>query len=251
MIAVEHVSKSFLHEHPKQWVTALADFSLTVTPDEFVCLLGPSGCGKTTLLNLIAGFERPNAGRIVFGECEVTGPGPDRGVVFQDPALFPWLTARGNVEFALRGRGVPPGDRREIAMNVLKLVGLEGFENSRPHQLSGGMKQRVALARVLAMKPEALLLDEPFGALDAITRERLQEELVRILEAERKTVVFVTHDVREAAFLADRVVIMGLAPHSLHGEIAVPMPRPRDRTSPEMVRTVAALDKALRELSGG
>ncbi len=248
MIRVEHVSKSFPQAPPRRRVIALHDFSLTVRAGEFVCLLGPSGCGKTTLLNLIAGFDRPDSGRVLFAGREVSGPGPDRAVVFQDPALFPWLTARGNVEFALRTQGLPARERRERAIEILELVGLAGFENARPYQLSGGMRQRVALARVLAMRPAGLLLDEPFGALDAITRERLQEELVSLLDTERKPVVFVTHDVREAAFLADRVVIMGTPPQSRRAEIAIPLPRPRIRDSQELTAIVAGLDSALREI---
>jgi len=226
VIVVENASKEFRHAESGRRVTALQGMHLRVADGEFVCLLGPSGCGKSTLLNLIAGFERPSAGRVLFAGREVVAPGPERGVVFQEHALFPWLTARQNVEFGLRNLKLPPGERAWIALEHLQLVGLEDFADSRPHALSGGMKQRVALARVLAMGPKALLMDEPFGALDALARDRLQDELIRIWETHRKAVLFVTHNVEEAAYLADRVVLMGPAPHSLRGEIVVPFARP-------------------------
>jgi len=248
VIAVENISKEFWHDQTRHWVVALEHVQLRVEAREFVCVLGPSGCGKSTLLNLVAGFERPTSGRVVFDGQEVSGPGPDRGVVFQEHTLFPWLTAAGNIEFGLRNLGVSPGERRAIVRRSLALVGLEGFAEARPYQLSGGMRQRVALARVLAMEPKALLLDEPFGALDALARTRLQDELIRIWETDRRTVVFVTHNVDEAAYLADRVVLMGPAPRSIRGEIRVALPRPRDRTSPDMREVVLALDSELREM---
>lgn len=248
MIAAEDVSKEFWHDQTRRWVVALHRVQLRVEAREFVCVLGPSGCGKSTLLNLVAGFERPTSGRVVFDGQDVAGPGPDRGVVFQEHTLFPWLTAAENVEFGLRNLGVPPGERRVLVRDSLALVGLDGFAQARPYQLSGGMKQRVALARVLAMGPKALLLDEPFGALDALARTRLQDELIRIWETDKRTVVFVTHNVDEAAYLADRVVLMGPAPRSIRGEIRVALSRPRDRTSPDMREVVLALESELREM---
>lgn len=247
MISVENVSKHYWHDD-NRLVQALNRVNLRVAPDELVCILGPSGCGKSTLLNLIAGFETPDSGRVLFNGASVTGAGPDRGVVFQDPTLFPWLTARQNVEFGLRNLGVQNSERRATAERVLRIVGLDGFGDMRPHALSGGMRQRVALARVLAMDPKALLMDEPFGALDALTRHRLQDELPRIWGGDRCAVVFVTHSIEEAAYLGDRVVIMGAAPASIRGELRVPLERPRDRNAPEFREVLEYLDGILREM---
>lgn len=207
---------------------------LHVGEGEFVCVLGPSGCGKSTLLNLVAGFLRPTAGAVLFEGREVAGPGPERGVVFQDPTLFPWLTVRRNVEFGLRSAGAAAGDAAARARGALRLVGLEGFEEAYPHALSGGMRQRVALARVLVLEPKALLMDEPFSALDANSRERLQDELLRIWQGRRRTVLFVTHNVEEAAYLAERVVVMGPPPQGVCAEVRVELDRPRERASDEM-----------------
>jgi NitT/TauT family transport system ATP-binding protein len=210
---------------------ALSEVSLDVDSGEFVCLLGPSGCGKTTLLNLVAGFDRPTSGRVLVHGREVTGPDPSRMCIFQSYALYPWRSVLGNVEYGLEVRGVARSDRRAIAEEYLRLVGLESFGAHHPHQLSGGMQQRVALARALAVDPESLLMDEPFGALDALTRMRLQEEMARIALERAKTILFVTHDVEESVFLADRIVIMAPAPGRIQRILPVPLKRPRCRTN--------------------
>ena len=251
MIALDHLTKRFWHGEKRGWVTAVNDFTLEIAPREFVCLLGASGCGKSTLLNLIAGFDQPTSGQVLFDGRPVTCPGPDRGVVFQESALFPWLTARKNVEFALRSRGVSAAERAKSAVEYLALVGLADFVDAFPYQLSGGMRQRAELARLLALEPRAFLLDEPFGSADAMTRDRLQDELVQVWARDRRTVVFVTHSVAEAAYLADRVVLMGPAPHSAAGEFVVSLPRPRDRLSSELFAVVRKLDREVRRLPSG
>ncbi|HYT30135.1 MAG TPA: ABC transporter ATP-binding protein [Actinomycetota bacterium] len=208
-------------------VTALEDVSFQVHEGEFVCLLGPSGCGKSTILNILAGLDRPTTGEASLDGRPVGGPGPDRAVLFQEPALFPWLSVAGNVEFALKLIGVPKADRRDRAMAWLEKVHLTRFADSQPHELSGGMRQRAALARALACEPRVLLADEPFGALDAQTREILQNELQRVWAESRQTFVFVTHNVREAVFLADRVLLMSAPPGTLLEEHRIYAPRPR------------------------
>jgi NitT/TauT family transport system ATP-binding protein len=210
---------------------ALSDVSLEIGKGEFVCLLGPSGCGKTTLLNLVAGFERPTSGRVLVDGNEVREPDPSRICIFQSYALYPWRSVLGNVEYGLEVRGVPRRERRSIAEQYLRLVGLESFGGHHPHQLSGGMRQRVAIARALSVDPESLLMDEPFGALDALTRMRLQDEIARIAQERKKTVLFVTHDVEESVFLADRIVVMEPSPGRIRRIIPVPLPRPRCRTN--------------------
>jgi len=208
-------------------VTALEDVSFQVHEGEFVCLLGPSGCGKSTILNILAGLDRPTTGEASLDGRPVGGPGPDRAVLFQEPALFPWLSVAGNVEFALKLIGVPKADRRDRAMAWLEKVHLTRFADAQPHELSGGMRQRAALARALACEPRVLLADEPFGALDAQTREILQNELQRVWAESRQTFVFVTHNVREAVFLADRVLLMSAPPGTLLEEHRIYAPRPR------------------------
>lgn len=223
---------------------ALQNISLDVPAGEFVCLLGPSGCGKTTLLNTVAGFLEPSSGTLELDEQPIVGAGSDRGVVFQDYALFPWLTVRKNVQFGPRVHGLSSSDQEAISTKYLDLVGLREFENRYPHQLSGGMKQRVAIARALANRPSVLLMDEPFGALDAMTRETMQEELRALTSIEPKLVIFVTHSVPEAVFLADRIVVMGAKPGRVVADIRVPLPHPRDRLAPEVtsyVREIRAL----------
>jgi len=210
-ISVESVSHSYRPSGGKP-VQALDQVSLEIAEKEFVAILGPSGCGKSTLLYLIGGFLPIESGRIVVGSQVVTGPGPDRGIVFQHFALFPWKTVLGNVLYGLENIGVPRQERRERARHYIDLVQLSGFEDSYPSQLSGGMKQRAAIARTLAIAPDILLMDEPFGALDAQTRSIMQEELLSIWQKTRTTIVFVTHDVREAAYLAERVVLMSARP---------------------------------------
>ncbi len=212
-------------------VLALDGLTLDIAPREFLTLLGPSGCGKSTLLNIIAGFERPDAGSVWLDGSPIERPGPDRGVVFQDYTLFPWLNVQQNVEYGLREKGAGAGEAAAIARRYLDLVGLAGFERRYPHELSGGMKQRVALIRVLAIDPQILLMDEPFAAVDAQTRTILQEELQRLWLRTRKTVVFVTHSVDEAIYLADRVAVMTARPGVVKAVVPVPLPRPRDATS--------------------
>jgi NitT/TauT family transport system ATP-binding protein len=209
-------------------VSALVDVSFDVAPGEFVCLIGPSGCGKSTLLNLFAGLERPTQGEVLLDGRPIRTPGPDRAVLFQEPALFPWLSVVGNVELALKLIGVPQDERRDRAMHWLRKVHLARFADSQPHELSGGMRQRAALARALACRPQVLLADEPFAALDAQTREILQGELQRVWSETRNTFVFVTHNVREAVFLADRVILMSAPPGRLVAEHRIEAPRPRE-----------------------
>ena len=202
---------------------------LELVPNSFTCLLGPSGCGKSTLLNMIAGFTKPSSGQVLVDGQPVTGPSADRGVVFQEYALFPWRTALDNVAFGPMLRGGSRAEQRKIARRYLSMVGLVGHEDKYPANLSGGMKQRVAIARALANDPSVLLMDEPFGALDAQTREVLQEELLRIWEQDRKTVVFVTHSISESVFLADRIVVMATRPGAIKQVFDLDLPRPRDR----------------------
>ncbi len=214
-------------------IEALRDANLTVKKGEFVCLIGASGCGKSTLLRIVAGFENPTAGEALMWDKPVTGPAPDRGMVFQDYGLFPWLTVRQNIGFGPASRGLPRKVVKETADRFVTMVGLNRFADAWPHQLSGGMKQRVAIARVLANDADMVLMDEPFGALDAMTRERLQDELLDIWQRTRLTVLFVTHSIEEAIFLADRVVVMEPGPGRIASEYRIDLPRPRDVASPE------------------
>lgn len=193
-------------------VQALSRIDLVIEPGQFVCLAGPSGCGKTTLLRLIAGFMTPSKGKITVDGKPIRKPGPDRGMVFQSPTLYPWMTVRGNVELGLKYQGAPKAKRREESDKYLTMVGLSDFDERRPYELSGGMQQRCQIARVLASDPEFVLMDEPFGALDALTRERLQEELLTIWRATGKTIIFITHSVEEAVFLGSRVLVMSPRP---------------------------------------
>ena len=241
----EALRKTFISETAE--THAIEDITLSVRDGEFMCLLGPSGCGKTTLLNLFAGFDRPSAGHVYLDGREIAGPGPDRGVVFQEHALFPWLTVRDNVGCGKRVGARSPGEQRDIVRRELARVGLEGFDGHYPHQLSGGMKQRVAIARVLANEPEVLLMDEPFAALDAITRALLQVELIRIWKETRKTIVFVTHNIEEAVVLGDRIAVMTARPGRVLGVIDVWLPKPRDVNSPEF----NDIERHARELLGG
>jgi NitT/TauT family transport system ATP-binding protein len=214
-------------------VEALRGADLRVERGEFICLLGASGCGKSTLLRIVAGFETPSAGRVIVSGRQVTGPGPNRGMVFQDYGLFPWLTVRENVGFGPRARGLPRAEVARTADRFVATVGLQRFADAYPHQLSGGMKQRVAIARVLANDAELVLMDEPFGALDAMTRERLQDELLGIWAAQTLTVLFVTHAIEEAILLADRVIVMSPGPGHIVADIQIELPRRRDVASPE------------------
>ena len=243
-LEVRGVSRRF--ETRRHDTLALSDINLAVRPGEFLCLLGPSGCGKSTLLNIIAGFDRPSAGEMLVAGRPVTGPGRDRIVVFQEAALFPWLNVRSNVEFGLKLAGVPKAERRDRAAQYLKLVGLERFEKAFVHELSGGMKQRVQLARSLAVDPEILLMDEPFAALDAQTRDVLQEELQDIWQRTGKTVIFVTHNVREAVLLADRVIVMSPSPGRIKREITIALEHPRSPDSHAVVDLAADIREELR-----
>ncbi len=215
------------------YVQALEGVSFDVADGEFVCIVGPSGCGKTTLFRIIAGLEDATSGEVYLGGHQVNGPTPNMGVVFQDYHLFPWRTVRKNVAFGLEKQDVPKDERRTRVDELINLVGLEGFENSYPKELSGGMKQRVAIARALAVDPALLLMDEPFGAVDAQTREMLQTELLEIWEQTGKTVLFVTHDVEEAVKLADRIVVMAKEPGRVDEIIDVDLSRPRSRSDTE------------------
>ncbi len=232
LIQISNVSKIFATtDGQPTW--ALRDVSLIVAPAELVCVVGPSGCGKTTLLNLIAGFLQCTSGSIRLNDVEIRDPGPDRGVVFQEYALFAWLTARQNIEFGMRMRGVRKAERRRKANQYLELVGLERAAERYPHELSGGMRQRVAVARALANEPQILLMDEPFAAVDAMTRATLQTELLRIWQQLRLAVFFITHNVEEAIFLSQRVILMSPHPGRVQDIISVDLPHPRDRGSPE------------------
>lgn len=228
-IALSQVSKSFdASGKGAAGTRALDDVSLQLAAGEFVCLLGPSGCGKSTILNLVAGFDRPDAGQVLVDGVPVGGPTPARGMVFQQPTLFPWLSVIDNITFGPRMTGEPQADYAPRAHDYLRRVGLQGFEHHFPWQLSGGMRQRVALARAWMPNPGILLMDEPFGALDAQTRLLMQELLVSIWASSRTTILFVTHDVDEALFLADRVLVMSARPGRIVENLSVPSPRPRD-----------------------
>jgi NitT/TauT family transport system ATP-binding protein len=236
----EQVSKRFPDRSSKSGgdaVIALSHVDLTVETGEFMVLVGPSGCGKSTLLELLSGLAEPSSGTILVDGKPITGPGPDRGIVFQQYALFPWRTALGNVEFGLEAIGVSRSERAERARHFLALVGLSGFEHLYPHQLSGGMKQRIAIARSLSFDPDILLMDEPFAALDAQTRETLQDELLRIWEQTAKTILFITHGIDEAVYLGQRVAVMSTRPGRILDIVDIPLgPRRGDddlRSSPE------------------
>jgi NitT/TauT family transport system ATP-binding protein len=220
-----------------------------VADRDFLCLLGPSGCGKSTLLRMVAGLDRPTTGRVLLDGEPVAGPGADRGMVFQSYTLFPWLTVEDNIGFGLREQGVRAEERRRVAAHFIERVGLRGFERHYPRMLSGGMQQRTALARALANDPKVLLLDEPFGALDNQTRALMQELLLGIWEADRKTVLFVTHDIDEAIFMANRVAVMTARPGRIKSDIAIELPHPRHytiKTSPEFSAYKARLTEEIR-----
>ena len=229
LVEIQSVSKSFhktVKESTKE-IKALADVSLSIHENEFVSIIGPSGCGKTTLLKMIDGLIPYDSGRILIDGRQVTAPGPDRAVVFQAFALLPWRTVLANVEFSLELRRLPKEERTKIARDYLTRVGLADFENHYPHELSGGMQQRAGLARALAVNPAILLMDEPFGAVDAQTRQLLQEELLELWQSQRKTVIFITHSMDEAVYLSDRVVVMTPRPGKVAEILDVPLPRPR------------------------
>ncbi len=230
-------------------VTALQPTELTIGTNEFVTVLGPSGCGKSTLLRMIAGLDKPTSGTILLDGRPVTGPGADRGMVFQSYTLFPWLTVEQNIGFGLREKGMPAALQREIVASYVEKVGLRGFEHHYPKQLSGGMQQRTAIARALANDPGVLLLDEPFGALDNQTRALMQELLLGIWEREQKTVIFVTHDIEEAIFIASRCLVMSARPGRIKADVAIDLPHPRHytiKTSPEFSALKARLTEDIR-----
>ena len=241
IVEVRGVTKTF--ELQGQTIHALKDASLTIRKSEFITLIGASGCGKSTLLRIIAGFEKPTTGEALMWGRPISGPGPQRGMVFQDYALFPWLSVRDNIGFGPTSQGWPKKKVRETTDRFIDMVGLGQFANAYPDQLSGGMRQRVAIARVLANDAEIVLMDEPFGALDAMTRERLQEELLDFWRKTQLTVVFVTHAVEEAIVLADRVVVMTPGPGRIESDNMLMLPRPREVSSPEF-------NEVRREMSG-
>jgi NitT/TauT family transport system ATP-binding protein len=229
ILSIVKMRKTFPKE--KGEMVAIDEVSLDVKNGEFVCVLGPSGCGKTTLLRIIAGLQKPTSGKILLNGKEITGPGSDRGMVFQEFGLLPWRTVKRNVEFGLELKGVGALERKNISSRLIEMVGLTGFENSHPNELSGGMKQRVGIARALANDPAILLMDEPFGALDAQTRNLMQKELLRIWKETKKTVIFVTHSVDEAVYLADRIIVLTTRPGHIKEIYDIPWEKPRDRAS--------------------
>jgi NitT/TauT family transport system ATP-binding protein len=238
------VCKTFRASHGE--FRALQDLDFHAAAGEFVCLLGPSGCGKTTALNIIAGLEQADSGDVLIDGQPVAGPGPDRVVIFQEAALFPWLTVRDNVSFGLAAHGMPRAERHRLAMAQLEMVNLGEFAAASVHELSGGMKQRVALARALALNPQILLMDEPFAALDALARESLHLELQTLWSATGKTIVFVTHNVREALVLGDRVLVLSARPGRIKSEFRCDLPRPRSMESHTLVDMAQAILSDLR-----
>ena len=235
-LRIVNVSKDFPNaENPELRTVALEEVTLSIEPGELVSLVGPSGCGKSTLLRLLAGLDRPNSGELFVGNETISGPSAERGLVFQDPNLFPWLSVRRNIQTGLVARGLLQEKRHEVD-DFMRLVGLESFAGAFPHHLSGGMAQRVALARALINHPKVLLLDEPLGALDAFTRMRMQDEVLRLWEARGTTMLLVTHDIDEAIYMSDRIVIMTPRPGRIERTIAVDLPRPRQRNSREFLQ---------------
>jgi len=231
MLILKNVTRTFISKENN--INALEKVNLEVKDKEFICILGPSGCGKTTLLRIIAGLDKPTAGEVLLDDIRVDKPGQDRGMVFQDYSLFPWRTVIDNIAFGLEVLGVDKKERYESAREYLELLDLEKFENSFPYELSGGMRQRIAIVRALINNPKLLLMDEPFGALDAQTRNIMQAELLRIWEKKHKTILFVTHSVDEAVYLADRIVVMSARPGTIKEIFNIDLPHPRIRTSQE------------------
>ena len=247
-VSIQAVSRTF-EGHKGQRTQALLPVDFEVRDNDFVTILGPSGCGKSTLLRIVAGLDHATSGRVLLDGVPVEGPGADRGMVFQSYTLFPWLTIEQNIRFGLRERGMPEAQQKERAAYFIAKVGLRGFEQHFPKQLSGGMQQRTAIARALANDPKILLMDEPFGALDNQTRVLMQELLLGIWEAERKTVLFVTHDIDEAIFMANRVAVFSARPGRIKTELAVDLPHPRHytiKTSPEFMDLKARLTEEIR-----
>ena len=248
-LAIEEVGRTFPGVRGGPPTRAIEPTSLRIADNDFICLLGPSGCGKSTLLRIVAGLDRPTTGRVLLDGEPVTGPGAERGMVFQSYTLFPWLTVAENIGFGLREKGTAPAERRRIIAHYIERVGLGGFEHHYPRMLSGGMQQRTALARALANDPKVLLLDEPFGALDNQTRALMQELLLGIWEADRKTVLFVTHDIDEAIFIGNRVAVMTARPGRIKSDIAIDLSHPRHytvKTTPEFSAYKARLTEEIR-----
>ncbi|MBY6264289.1 ABC transporter ATP-binding protein [Azospirillum sp. 412522] len=244
-IRIRGVEKTFAVGAQK--IVALQDIDLDIRKGEFVCLLGPSGCGKSTLLNAVAGFQPPTKGTVAVDGRSITEPGPDRGMVFQEYALFPWMTVAQNVAFGLEIKGMSKADIASRVEWLLQKLHLQDFRNRFPKDLSGGMRQRVAIARVLALDSPILLMDEPFGALDALTRRTLQDELLRIWEEVGKTILFVTHSIEESIYLADRIIVMTYRPGTIKRDVVVDMPRPRDGSAPEFNRLKRELSQMVME----
>ncbi|MBU3154581.1 ABC transporter ATP-binding protein [Clostridium estertheticum] len=244
-LIVKDVSKEFISKHKK--TSTLENFNLEITKGDFVCILGPSGCGKSTLLNILAGLEKATKGVVLLNGNEITGPGPDRTVMFQEAALFPWLKVIDNVEFGMKMAGIPKEDRYEKAIHYLKMVHLSKFQDSYVYELSGGMKQRVALARALSLDSEILLMDEPFAALDSQTKMMLQQELQRIWVNTKKTIIFITHNAEEAVYLANRVVVMAANPGRIKQEFKIELARPREMESCDIAYYTSKIMKALKE----
>ena len=246
IVSVEHVTKIFERDEGEPTVT-LKDMNLEIEEKEFICIVGASGCGKTTLLRIIAGLETTTEGTILLSGKPIEGTDTDRGMVFQEYSLFPWKNVIDNIAFGLEMQGIPKAERRQKAEKYLKIIHLEQFRDAYPHELSGGMRQRVAIARALANDPKVLLMDEPFGALDAQTRNVMQRELLEIWEETQKTVIFVTHSVDEAVFLADRIVILSPRPGKIEEVISVDLPRMRDRTAHEFAEMRKHILKIMEE----
>lgn len=247
VICCRGISKTFANQDEGHQV--ISDINLTVKENEFVVILGPGQCGKSTLINMISGLEKASAGEVIVRDKVVAGPGPERGVVFQSIALFPWLTAMGNVEYGLKMKGMGKKQRQQKAQYYIDLVGLKGFEKSFPVALSGGMKQRVGIARAYCIEPQVMLMDEPFSALDAQTRYLMQEELQRIWQAEKRTIVFVTNNLEEAIYLADRIIVLSSCPAQIKREYVVELPRPRDYVSPEFLALRKEIDDIMDSTS--
>jgi len=233
-LIVEQISKEFEQRDVRS--PALVTINLEVEDKEFTCILGPSGCGKTTLLRIIAGLEKSTSGKVIIGGEVVTGPTPRMAMIFQDYSLFPWRTVLDNIAFGLEVKGIGEEERHNVAALYLDLVGLSGFGENFPYELSGGMRQRVAVARALAIDPSVLLMDEPFGALDAQNRNMLQKQLLEIWDKTKKTILFVTHSVDEAVFMADRIIVLTSRPGTIKEIVPIDLPRPRDRTSPDFAK---------------
>ncbi|WP_238884142.1 ABC transporter ATP-binding protein [Clostridium sp. YIM B02551] len=244
-LKIEAVSKKFISKSSE--THTLQDINLSFSKGEFICLLGPSGCGKSTLLNIIAGLEKPTAGKIILNDQEIKGVGVDRAVMFQESALFPWLKVRDNVEFGMKIAGVPKEERREKALKYIKMVHLSKFQDSYIHQLSGGMRQRVALARALTLDSEVLLMDEPFSALDSQTKSILRLQLQKIWWETKKTIIFVTHNVEEAVLLGDRVIVMGANPGIVKKEFKIQLGRPREEGNVDVAKITSEIMSVLKE----